>query len=102
MAEPETEGGAVPQFRVAMYTLEGGIPLEQALGDLQSALGEGRVGRPDDNGILEVTVDAPSFDDALTKVWDGVAAAGADDQLAFAEHPDLPEHWRARAGPRPS
>ena len=93
MAERETDDTQV--FRVGMYVLEHGIPLEQALGDLQSALGEGRVGFPDDNGILEVTVTAASFDAALTKVWDAVAAAGADDQLAFAEHPDLPEHWRA-------
>ncbi len=38
-----------------------------------------------------------SFDDALTEVWNAIAAAGADDALAFAEHPNLPEHWRAKA-----
>ena len=27
----------------------------------------------------------------------GVAAAGADDHVAFLEHPALPEHWRHRA-----
>jgi hypothetical protein len=100
MAEPETN--ETREFRVAMYVLEHGRPLEQALSDLESALDGATVGRPDDDGILEVTVSATSFDDALTKVWDAVAAAGVDDQLAFAEHPDLPEHWRDRASGPPS
>jgi hypothetical protein len=104
MAERETDDtqdGAARKFRVAMYVLERGVALEHALRDLDGVLEGGEVGRPDDTGILEVTVTATSFDDALTKVWDAVAAAGVDDQLAFAEHPNLPEHWRlrARSGP---
>ena len=49
---------------------------------------------PDEVGVFEVTLDADSQDDALGKVWDAVAAAGADDHVAFLEHPALPEHWR--------
>ncbi len=44
-----------------------------------------------------VAGDEDEFEDALTQVWNAIAAAGADDELAFAEHPDLPEHWRERA-----
>jgi hypothetical protein len=95
MAEPETE--PVRDFRVGLYAIERGRALEQALEDLARELPGGRVGRPDDAGILEVTIEASSFDHALTRVWDAVAAAGVDDQLAFAEHPDLPDHWRAKA-----
>src|ERR671929_63260 len=36
-------------------------------------------------------------DDPLNRVWDAVAASGADDHIAFLEHPSLPEHWRHRA-----
>jgi hypothetical protein len=35
---------------------------------------------------------------ALNIVWDAVAASGTDDHIVFLEHPDLPEHWRARSG----
>lgn len=100
MAERETDdrqGGAAGEFHVAMYVLERGVALERALAALDDALDGGRVAPADPDGIVEVTVAAASFDDALTRVWDAVAAAGVDDQLAFAEHPDLPEHWRARA-----
>jgi hypothetical protein len=85
------------EYRVALYSLEQGEARDLALVDLGKALPGADIGEPDDVGIVEVSLEADSFDDALTKVWDAVAAAGVDDQLAFAEHPDLPEHWRDRA-----
>ncbi len=68
-----------------------------ALDGLRGALEDAEVGEADATGIVEVTVEAGDVEDALTQVWNAIAAAGADDELAFAEHPDLPEHWRERA-----
>jgi hypothetical protein len=48
----------------------------------------------DDTGIFEAHVEAEDFDAALQRVWDAIAAAGVDDDFAFAEHPSIPEHWR--------
>jgi hypothetical protein len=52
-----------------------------------------------DTGFFDVTVEAEGFDAALDRAWDAVAAAGADDHVAFAEHPDLPDHFRVRSRP---
>jgi hypothetical protein len=38
-----------------------------------------------------------SEEQALQRVWDAIAAAGADDHIVFAEHPELPEHRRVRS-----
>ena len=40
-------------------------------------------------------------DGALRFVWDAIARAGADDHFVFAEHPDLPQHWRRPEGGGP-
>jgi hypothetical protein len=84
-----------------MVLLDRGPAAEDARRRLAEALGDAAsVGEVDhDTGFFDVTVDAPSFDAALDRVWDAVAAAGADDHIAFAEHPDLPEHWRPRTRP---
>ena len=84
-----------------MVVLDHGVFAAQARQRLAEALGgDAHVGEVDpDTGFFTVTVDAPSFDEALDRVWDAVAAAGADDHIAFAEHPDLPEHWRPRSRP---
>ena len=80
---------------VALQVLErGGVA--RALDGLRDVLEDAEVGEPDATGIVEVTVEADDFEGALTAVWNAIAAAGADDELAFAEHPDLPEHWRER------
>jgi hypothetical protein len=47
-------------------------------------------------GLLEARVEAGDFEGALQKVWDAIAAAGVDDDFAFAEHPSIPGHWRRR------
>jgi hypothetical protein len=74
-------------------------PPDHALRDLAAALGDGGgVGPPDDEGVVEVTVEAEDFEAAVKRVFDAIAAAGADDHLEIAEHPDIPGHWRQRQG----
>lgn len=64
---------------------------------LVEQLADARVDAPDpETGVFDVSLEAESREDALTRVWDAVAAAGADDELLFLEHPDIPEHWRSR------
>ena len=82
---------------VGMVLLTRGQRAERALDTLAAALPDGEVDEPDDDGTFEVHVDADDQDEALEQVWNAVAAAGADDHIAFAEHPGLPEHWRHRA-----
>jgi hypothetical protein len=64
---------------------------------LLDVLGRPEAIEPDDTGLWEVTVEAGSHEAALQRVFDAIAAAGADDHVAIAEHPALPEHWRRRA-----
>ena len=85
--------------KVALYhPHENGPRVREYLDALGSALPGARIDGPDDQGFVEVELDANDQEDALQKVWDAIAAAGADDHLVIAEHPDLPEHWRTRAG----
>jgi hypothetical protein len=84
---------------VAMFLLHSGTPRDQeAREQLAQALPDAEVGPPDDLGVFEVTLEAEDREDALTRVWDAVAASGTDDHIVFLEHPDLPEHWRLRSG----
>ena len=85
------------EHAVALQCLDRGVACERARERLADALGTD-VPDPDDVGIIEVRVEADDFEAALSRTWDAVAAAGADDHLAFAEHPDVPEHWRHRDG----
>ena len=82
---------------IGMVLLDRGIAARQARKQLAEALPGAEVSDPDDVGVFEVTLDAESQEDALQRVWDGLAAAGADDHIAFLEHPALLEHWRHRA-----
>jgi hypothetical protein len=82
------------EHRIGMVALARGAALERGLEELRAVVGEDAVDKPDETGVFEVRVTASSQDDALQQVWDAVAAAGADDEIAFAEHPSLPEHWR--------
>jgi hypothetical protein len=84
---------------VSMLMLHLGTPRDQeARRQLAEALPEARVGGPDDVGVFEIVLDAEDREEALTRVWDAVAASGTDDHIVFLEHPDLPEHWRAFSG----
>jgi hypothetical protein len=67
---------------------EPGHPPDHALRDLGEALGEGAtMGEPDDDGVVEVSVWADDLDEAVKRVIDAIAAAGADDHFEIAEHP---------------
>jgi hypothetical protein len=72
---------------------------QEAREQLAAALPQGsEVTEADDLGVFEVRLDAADQEDALLQVWNAIAASGTDDHLVFLEHPDLPEHWRARSG----
>jgi hypothetical protein len=86
---------------VEMLLLHEDSPVdEQARTRLAEALPDATVGDADpDTGAFQIEVEADDLDQALTKVWNAIAASGTDDHVAFLEHPELPEHWRARARP---
>jgi hypothetical protein len=84
---------------VEMFMLHFGTPRDQqARQQLAEALPEAEIGEPDDVGVFDITLEADDREDALSRVWDAVAASGTDDHIVFLEHPDLPEHWRERSG----
>jgi hypothetical protein len=81
-----------------MLTLHPGTPRDrQAREELAAVLPGVNVGVPDAEGVFDISLDAEDQDDALSQVWNAVAASGTDDHIAFLEHPDLPEHWRHRS-----
>ena len=88
------------RYVVAMLMLHFGTPRDrEARRQLADALPLGsEVAEPDEVGVFEVQVDAGDDEQALNIIWDAVAASGTDDHIVFLEHPDLPEHWRARSG----
>jgi hypothetical protein len=67
---------------------------QQAREQLSAALPGAGVGPPDETGAFDITLDADDLEDALTRVWDAVAASATDDHIVFLEHPDLPQHWK--------
>ena len=70
---------------------------DAALERLAEQLSDAQLAPPDpDTGVFDVTLDAESREEALNRVWNALAAAGADDEIVFLEHPDVPEHWRSR------
>jgi hypothetical protein len=71
---------------------------QEARAELAAALPGADVSEPDELGVFEVVLDADDEEDALTRVWDAVAASGTDDHIVFLEHPELPEHWRRFSG----
>jgi hypothetical protein len=81
-----------------MLMLHSGTPRDQrARADLAAALPDAQVSEPDEIGEFEVVLEAYEQEEALTRVWERVAASGTDDHIAFLEHPELPEHWRSRS-----
>ena len=82
-----------------MYLLHGGTPRDlQAREELLAQLPDAEATAPDDVGVFEIRVEADDKEQALGRIWDAVALSGTDDHIVFLEHPDLPEHWRARSG----
>ena len=63
-------------------------PSEHALNELRKVLEDGAaVDGPDDEGVVEVTVDADNHEAAIKVVIDAIAEAGADDHFEFADRP---------------
>lgn len=69
---------------VTLYMLDR-ARAETVLEDLTRALEGGVVGSPDDAGMVEVEVSAPDREDALRRVRDAIAAAGAEEHFTFPE-----------------
>jgi hypothetical protein len=67
---------------------------DQGHAALAAALPGAEVGEPDSDGMFDIALEAADREAALERVWNAVAASGADDHIVFAEHPDVPEHWR--------
>jgi hypothetical protein len=86
--------------RVGMLLMHGGTPKDMECRErLAESLPDDAVaGEPDELGVFEIELEAEDEEDALTKVWNAVAASGTDDHILFLEHPELPEHWRPRSG----
>jgi hypothetical protein len=87
------------RHEIGLLMLHGGTPTDQqAREKLAAVLGADAVVSPaDELGVFTVALEASHLDDALTSVWDAVAASGTDDHLVFLEHPELPQHWRSRS-----
>lgn len=81
---------------VGMHMLHHSERAERAQAALGEALPDADVGDADDTGNFEISVEADDHQAALDRVWNAMAAAGADEHIVFAEHPDLPEHWRRK------
>jgi hypothetical protein len=79
---------------VALQCLDRGVRCERARQKIAENVGDDAMSDPDEGRVFEVHVHADDFEGALARVWDAVAAAGADDHIVFAEHPDIPEHWK--------
>jgi hypothetical protein len=85
------------RYSIGMVLLHRGSRCEEARSRFAAALDGSRVSEPDETGAFEVSIECASQEAALDRVWDAVAASGADDHIAFLEHPSLPEHWRHKA-----
>jgi phosphoribosylformylglycinamidine (FGAM) synthase PurS component len=68
---------------------------------LAEMLEDATIGELDEGAVFEVEVTAKTYEEALRRVFDAVAATGADDELVFVEHPEIPEHWRRRGTEAP-
>jgi hypothetical protein len=86
------------RHRVALREEPRGPHPDQVRDGFLRVLSPVRATAPDETGIFEVEVEAPSWDAALLAVIDAVAASGAEDHLLVAEHPEIPEHWRRLRG----
>ena len=87
------------RFTIPMLLLHEGTGRdEEAREQLAAVLPDAEVGEADETSEFEVSLEAEDLEDALTRVWDAVAESATDDHIVFAEHPDLPEHWKPRSG----
>lgn len=91
---PDTD---TPQA-VGLIRVDDGVHAREHLANLRQALPDAELTEPDDVGVFEARLSAPSREAALQRVFDAIAAVGADDHVVFLEHPDVPRHWRRREG----
>lgn len=80
---------------IGMQLIDRGLHAREAMERLRDIL-DCHCDDPDRSGIFAVHVEADSFEEALNQAWDAMASAGADDHVVFIEHPDIPQHWKAR------
>jgi len=83
-------------YPVGLIKVDAGSESRSDLEELRRLLAErgAQASRPDPVGVFVARVPAASRADALQLVFDAIAAAGADDHVAFLEHPEVPRHWR--------
>jgi hypothetical protein len=74
----------VERHLITLYALDR-ERAEEALPALARALDGGTVGLPDEGGMVEVELSAGSREEALERVRDAIAAAGAEEGLTFPE-----------------
>ena len=74
--------------KVALHHLHEhvGPAARQYLDALVDALPDARATGPDETGFVEVELEAADRHDALKKVFDAIAATGADEHLVIGEH----------------
>jgi len=85
------------EHRIALQMLDRTPRGLRARQDLLAVLGGVKATEPDEGGAFEVVLECNGQDDALQRVWDAVAAAGADDHLVILEHPHIARHWEHRS-----
>jgi hypothetical protein len=83
-------------FPVGLIQVDAGSASHTDLAELRQVLADrgAEASRPDPVGVFVARVPAASRADALQLVFDAIAASGADDHVAFLEHPEIPRHWR--------
>ena len=76
------------RYRVGMLLMHGGTAKDLECRERLAEVlpDDAEVSEPDDLGVFEIELDADDQEDALRKVWDGVAASGTDDHILFLEH----------------
>jgi hypothetical protein len=93
-SEQSAAGGQ--RYAVGLIRVDEGPHSREHVAKLRDVLHDAEFTEPDDLGVFEVRLTAPSREAALLRVFDAIAAAGADDHVVFLEHPDIPRHWQRR------
>jgi hypothetical protein len=77
------------EHKIGLIAQHGRTPRdEEAREQVTEVLEDAEVGPIDDEtGVFEIELEADSYDDAVLRVIDAMAAAGVDDHLMLAEHP---------------
>ena len=75
---------------IALHRAAATARCEEALAALRDQLGPESVEEPDDAGMFAVEVEADSFDGAVQRVRDAVAAVGADECIELGESSGVP------------